>query len=56
MVMQRELADLKDELVIQTEAAARAYLGKNLAILNTIGNISPLPGLARHHYGYDHRL
>ena len=45
MVMQRELADLKDELVIQTEAAARAYLGKNLAILNTIGNISPLLGL-----------
>ena len=45
MVMQRELVDLKEELVIQTEGAARAYLGKNLAILNTIGNISPLLGL-----------
>jgi len=45
MVMQKELADLKDELVIQTEAASRGYLGKNLPILNTIGNISPLLGL-----------
>ncbi len=45
MVMQRELTDLKDELVIETEEAARAYLGKNLPILNTIGNISPLLGL-----------
>jgi biopolymer transport protein ExbB len=45
MVMQRELEDMKSELVIQTEEAARAYLGKNLPILNTIGNISPLLGL-----------
>ena len=45
MVMQRELTDLKDELVIETEDAARSYLGKNLPILNTIGNISPLIGL-----------
>jgi biopolymer transport protein ExbB len=36
---------LKTELVIQTEEAARAYLGKNLPILSTIGNISPLLGL-----------
>lgn len=45
MVMQRELEDMKSELVIQTEEAARAYLGKNLPILFTIGNISPLLGL-----------
>ena len=45
MVMQRELVDLKDELVIETEEAARAYLGKNLPILSTIGNITPLLGL-----------
>ena len=45
MIMQRELEDMKSELVIQTEEAARAYLGKNLPILNTIGNISPLLGL-----------
>jgi biopolymer transport protein ExbB len=45
MVMQQELADLKDELVIETEEASRGYLGKHLPILNTIGNISPLLGL-----------
>ena len=45
MVLQRELTDLKEELVIETEESARAYLGKNLPILNTIGNISPLLGL-----------
>ena len=45
MVMQRELTDLKDELVIETEESARAYLGKHLPILNTLGNISPLIGL-----------
>lgn len=45
MIMQRELEDMKSELVIQTEEAAKAYLGKNLPILNTIGNISPLLGL-----------
>ena len=44
-VMQRELTDLKDEFVIETDYAARSYLGKNLPILNTIGNISPLIGL-----------
>jgi biopolymer transport protein ExbB len=45
MVLQQELADLKSELVTETEAAARSYLGKNLPLLNTIGNISPLIGL-----------
>lgn len=45
MVLQQELADLKNELVIETQEAARHYLGKNLPILNTIGNISPLLGL-----------
>ena len=45
MAMQKELADLKDELVIETEEASRGYLGRYLPILNTIGNISPLLGL-----------
>jgi biopolymer transport protein ExbB len=45
MVMQQELIDHKAELVIETEGATRSYLGKNLPILNTIGNISPLIGL-----------
>jgi biopolymer transport protein ExbB/TolQ len=45
MVLQQELSDLKSELVIETEEAARRYLGKSLPLLNTIGNISPLLGL-----------
>ena len=45
MFMQQELADLKDELVIETEQASRGYLAKHLTILNTIGNITPLLGL-----------
>jgi biopolymer transport protein ExbB len=45
MVMQQELSDLKQELVIETEEAARGYLGRHLAMLNTIGNIAPLLGL-----------
>jgi biopolymer transport protein ExbB len=45
MVLQKELADLKEELVIETEEASRGYLGKYLSLLNTIGNISPLLGL-----------
>ena len=45
LIMQKELEDLKDELVIETEEAARTYMGKHLPILNTIGNISPLLGL-----------
>lgn len=45
MFMQKELSDMKEELVIETEESARAYLGKNLPLLNTIGNISPLLGL-----------
>ena len=45
MVMLRELEDLKSELVVETEEAAREYLGKNLVVLFTIGNISPLLGL-----------
>ena len=36
MVMQQELADLKQELVLETEESARNYLGKNLAILHTL--------------------
>ena len=45
MVMQREQTDMKGELVIETEAAARTYLARNLPTLYTIGNISPLLGL-----------
>jgi len=45
MVMQQELADLKQELVIETEESARSYLGRHLPVLHTIGNISPLLGL-----------
>jgi len=43
--MRQELADVKEELVIETEDASRGYLGKHLPILNMIGNISPLLGL-----------
>ena len=45
MIMQQELSDLKQELVIETEESTRSYLGKNLPILHTIGNITPLLGL-----------
>ena len=45
LVMERAWTDLKDELVIETEEALRGYLGKHLAVLQTIGNISPLLGL-----------
>ena len=45
LVMENALKDLKDELVIQTEEALRGYLGKHLAVLQTIGTISPLLGL-----------
>ena len=45
LVMRKEIADMKDELVIQTEESARTYLGKHLPIINTIGNIAPLIGL-----------
>jgi biopolymer transport protein ExbB len=43
--MRQELADLKEELVIETEKASRLYLGKHLPVLRMIGNISPLLGL-----------
>ena len=42
---ERELSDLRDELVYEVEEASRAYLGRNLNILSTIGQISPLLGL-----------
>ncbi len=45
LVMERELTELKDELVTETEEALRAYLGKHLMALHTIGTISPLLGL-----------
>ena len=39
------MSDLKDELVFEVGEAGRAYLGKNLPILNIIGLVSPLLGL-----------
>jgi biopolymer transport protein ExbB len=45
MFRQQELNDLKQELVIETEEAARGYLARHLPILHTVGNISPLLGL-----------
>ena len=45
MAKQQELSDLKQELVIETEEAARGYLSRNLSVLQTIGTISPLLGL-----------
>jgi biopolymer transport protein ExbB/TolQ len=45
MVKQQELVDLKQELVMVTEEAARGYLSRNLPVLQTIGSISPLLGL-----------
>lgn len=45
MVAQKELSDIKDELILEVEDAGRAYLEKNLTILGTIGVISPLLGL-----------
>ena len=45
IMMQKELSDVKDELVYEVEEAGKAYLGRNLTILNTIGHIAPLLGL-----------
>ena len=42
---QMELRDLKDEMVFEVDEATREYLSKNLSVLSTIGNISPLLGL-----------
>ena len=44
-IQHKELSDLKEELILATEEASRAYLGKNLVVLNTIGNVAPLMGL-----------
>lgn len=45
LIQQKELSDLKEELILETEEAGKNYLGKSLVLLNTIGNISPLLGL-----------
>jgi len=45
IMMQKELSDIKDELVYEVDEAGKTYLGKNLSILNTIGHIAPLLGL-----------
>ena len=45
IMMQKELSDVKDELVYEVDEAGKTYLGKHLTILNTIGHIAPLLGL-----------
>lgn len=45
LLQQKELSDLKEELILETEEAGKAYLGRYLIVLNTIGNIAPLLGL-----------
>lgn len=45
LTVQKELSDLKDELVFEVDEAGRVYLGKNLPILNIVGLVSPLLGL-----------
>lgn len=44
-MMQKELSDLKEELVYEVDEAGKAYLGKNLTILATIAQIATLLGL-----------
>ncbi len=44
-IQHKELSDLKEELILATGEASRIYLGKNLVVLNTIGNVAPLLGL-----------
>jgi biopolymer transport protein ExbB len=44
-LVQKELGDLKDELVYEVDQAGTAYLGRNLLVLRTIANIATLTGL-----------
>ena len=54
LVMQKELADMKDELVMETgRFCPNVYAGKHLSVLNTIGNIAPLIGLLGAYYWND---
>ena len=43
--MQKELSDMKDELILELDEAGASYLGRYLTMLNTIGHIAPLLGL-----------
>jgi biopolymer transport protein ExbB len=45
LLQQKELADLKEELILETDEAGKVYLSRYLVVLNTIGNIAPLLGL-----------
>ncbi len=45
LLQQKELGDLKEELVLQTDESGKVYLARHLVVLNTIGNIAPLLGL-----------
>jgi len=45
LLQHKDLSDLKEELILETEEAGKAYLGRHLVVLNTIGNISTLLGL-----------
>ena len=44
-IQHKELGDLKEELILATTEASQSYLGKNLVVLSTIGNVAPLLGL-----------
>ena len=45
LLQQKELSDLKEELILETDEAGKTYLSRHLVVLNTIGNIAPLLGL-----------
>lgn len=45
LVSQQEINEFRDELLITIDDASRGYVTRFLAVLNTVGNISPLMGL-----------
>ena len=45
LVTQQEINEFRDELLITIDDASRGYVTRFLAVLNTVGNISPLLGL-----------
>ena len=45
LVNQSELSEFRDELLMTIEDSSRAYVTRFLAVLNTVGNVSPLIGL-----------
>jgi len=45
LAMQKELGDMRDELVLEIDEAGSSYLGRYLSALNTINHVAPLLGL-----------